>query len=86
MEKANRVECIWDADLHISTIESMIDDLLLSKCSNSVKRNMLAIFNDILANVNNGLFYRVLKDYGEYDNYVNHIAHEKIDKHNAKTV
>lgn len=82
MEKANIVECIWDTDLHISTIESMIDDLLLSKCSNSIKSNILAIFNDIIANVNNGLYYRLLKDYSEYDDYVNHIAQEKINKHN----
>jgi hypothetical protein len=82
MEKANIVERIWDTDLHISTIESMIDDLLLSKCSNSIKSNILAIFNDIMANVNNGLYYRLLKDYGEYDDYVNHIAKEKIDTQN----
>lgn len=82
MEKANIVERIWDTDLHISTIESMIDDLLLSKCSSSIKSNILAIFNDIMANVNNGLYYRLLKDYGEYDDYVNHIAKEKIDTQN----
>ena len=76
MEKANIVECIWDTDLHISTIESMIDDLLLSKCSSSIKSNILAILNDIMANVNNGLYYRLLKDYSEYDDYVNHIAQE----------
>ena len=82
VEKAGIVENIWDTDLHISTIESMIDDLLLSKCSSSIKSNILAIFNDIMANVNNGLYYRLLKDYGEYDDYVNHIAKEKIDTQN----
>jgi hypothetical protein len=82
MEKIGVVESIWDTDLHISTIESMIDDLLLSKCSSSIKSNILAIFNDIMANVNNGLYYRLLKDYGEYDDYVNHIAKEKIDTQN----
>lgn len=82
VEKAGIVENIWDTDLHISTIESIIDDLLLSKCSSSIKSNILAIFNDIMANVNNGLYYRLLKDYGEYDDYVNHIAKEKIDTQN----
>ncbi len=82
MEKANIVERIWDTDLHISTIESVIDDLLLLNSSNSIKSNILAIFNDIMANVNNGLYYRLLKDYSEYDDYVNHIAQEKINKHN----
>jgi hypothetical protein len=82
MEKANIVECIWDTDLHISTIESMIDDLLLSKCSNSIKSNILAIFNEIMANVNNSLYYRLLKELGQYDDYVAQIAKRKIDKHN----
>lgn len=80
-EKCQRGECIWGTDAQIKSVNYIITELLKSRCSKELKRNIIVLLDEIMTNVHNGLYYNILRKNGGYEDCVNNTAQDKISEY-----